>query len=88
MKENRTFDQILGDLHNGSNGDPSLALFGEGVTPSFHRMARNFVTIDNFMDPGDGSMDGWSWSMRGRVTNTETITQQEQLCAREPRTFL
>jgi 6-phosphogluconolactonase (cycloisomerase 2 family) len=77
VKENRTFDQILGDLGNGSNGDPSLALFGEGVTPSFHRMARNFVTIDNFMDPGDGSMDGWSWSMRGRVTNTETITQQE-----------
>ena len=76
VKENRTFDQILGDLGNGSNGDPSLALFGELVTPSFHRMARNFVTLDNFMDPGDGSMDGWSWSMRGRVTNTETITQQ------------
>jgi DNA-binding beta-propeller fold protein YncE len=77
VKENRTFDQILGDLGNGSNGDSSLTLFGEGVTPSFHRMARNFVTLDNFMDPGDGSMDGWSWSMRGRVTNTETITQQE-----------
>jgi YVTN family beta-propeller protein len=76
VKENRTFDQILGDLGNGSNGEPSLALFGEGVTPSFHRMARNFVTLDNFMDPGDGSMDGWSWSMRGRVTNTETLTQQ------------
>ncbi len=76
VKENRTFDQILGDLHNGSNGDPSLALFGEPVTPSFHGMARNFVTLDNFMDPGDGSMDGWSWSMRGRVTNTETLTQQ------------
>jgi YVTN family beta-propeller protein len=77
VKENRTFDQILGDLGNGSNGDASLALFGEPVTPSFHRMAREFVTLDNFMDPGDGSMDGWSWSMRGRVTNTETITQQE-----------
>ena len=76
VKENRTFDQILGDLGNGSNGDPSLALFGEQVTPSFHSMARNFVTLDNFMDPGDGSMDGWSWSMRGRVTNTETLTQQ------------
>ena len=76
VKENRTFDQILGDLGNGSNGDPSLALFPELVTPSFHRLARNFVTLDNFMDPGDGSMDGWSWSMRGRVTNTETITQQ------------
>jgi len=77
VKENRTFDQILGDLGNGSNGDPSLTLFGQAVTPSFHRMAQNFVTLDNFMDPGDGSMDGWSWSMRGRVTNTETITQQE-----------
>jgi YVTN family beta-propeller protein len=76
VKENRTFDQILGDLGNGSNGDPSLALFGEPVTPSFHRIARDFVTFDNFMDPGDGSMDGWSWSMRGRVTNTETLTQQ------------
>ena len=77
VKENRTFDQILGDLGNGSNGEPSLALFGNLVTPSFHSMAREFVTLDNFMDPGDGSMDGWSWSMRGRVTNTETITQQE-----------
>ena len=76
VKENRTFDQILGDLGNGSNGDPSLALFGKGVTPSFHTMAQDFVTLDNFMDPGDGSMDGWSWSMRGRVTNTETLTQQ------------
>jgi YVTN family beta-propeller protein len=76
VKENRTFDQILGDLGNHSNGDPSLTLFGEQVTPSFHRMARNFVTLDNFMDPGDGSMDGWSWAMRGRVTNAETLTQQ------------
>ncbi len=76
VKENRTFDQILGDLGNGSNGDPSLALFGQGVTPSFHSIARDFVTLDNFMDPGDGSMDGWSWSMRGRVTNTETLSQQ------------
>src|SRR5258705_9156799 len=76
VKENRTFDQILGDLGNGSNGDPSLTLFGEAATPSFHRMSREFVTLDNFMDPGDGAMDGWSWSMRGRVTNTETVTQQ------------
>ena len=77
VKENRTFDQILGDLGNGSDGDPAITLFGKRVTPSFHLMAQNFVTLDNFMDPGDGSMDGWSWSMRGRVTNTETITQQE-----------
>ncbi|HET6309327.1 MAG TPA: bifunctional YncE family protein/alkaline phosphatase family protein [Rhodopila sp.] len=76
VKENRTFDQILGDLDNGSNGDPSLAQFGRYLTPNFHRMASNFVTLDNFMDPGDGSMDGWSWSMNGRITSTEEITQQ------------
>jgi DNA-binding beta-propeller fold protein YncE len=76
VKENRTFDQILGDLGNGSDGDSSLTLFGKRVTPSFHAMASQFVTLDNFMDPGDGSMDGWSWSMRGRVTNVETLTQQ------------
>ncbi len=76
MKENRTFDQILGDLGNGSNGDASLTQFGESLTPNFHRLSRQFVTLDNFMDPGDGSMDGWSWSIQGRVTNTETITQQ------------
>ena len=76
IKENRTFDQILGDLGNGSNGDPTLTLFGRRITPNFHKMAANFVTLDNFMDPGDGSMDGWAWSLQGRVTNTETINQQ------------
>ena len=76
VKENRTFDQVLGDLGNGSNGAASLTQFGEGLTPNYHRIARRFVTLDNFMDPGDGSMDGWSWSMQGRVTNMEAITQQ------------
>jgi YVTN family beta-propeller protein len=76
VKENRTFDQILGDLGNSANGDPSLTQFPESITPNFHRLARQFVTLDNFMDPGDGSMDGWAWSLQGRVTNTETITQQ------------
>lgn len=76
IKENRTFDQILGDLNNGSNGDPSLTQFGESITPNHHRLAREFVTLDNFMDPGDGSMDGWSWGLQGRVTNTEALTQQ------------
>src|SRR4029077_14163319 len=76
VKENRTFDQVLGDLTNGANGDASLTQFGQALTPNFHRMARQFVTLDNFTDPGDGSMDGWAWSLQGRVTNTETITQQ------------
>ncbi|RQS75574.1 hypothetical protein DID96_03965 [Burkholderia sp. Bp8963] len=76
VKENRTFDQILGDLHNGANTAPALTMFGKNITPNFHSLASNFVTLDNFMDPGDGSMDGWSWALQGRVTNTETITQQ------------
>ena len=76
VKENRTFDQMLGDLTNGANVDPHLTQFGQALTPNYHHFANNFVTLDNFMNPGDGSMDGWSWSLQGRVTNTETITQQ------------
>jgi YVTN family beta-propeller protein len=76
VKENRTFDQVLGDLTNGAHSDPQLTQFGQALTPNYHRIATSFVTLDNFMNPGDGSMDGWSWSLQGRVTNTETITQQ------------
>jgi DNA-binding beta-propeller fold protein YncE len=76
VKENRTFDQVLGDLNNGSDGEPNLAVFGNAITPNHHNLASNFVTLDRFFDPGDGSMDGWSWSMAGRVTSTEAITQQ------------
>jgi DNA-binding beta-propeller fold protein YncE len=76
VKENRTFDQVLGDLGNGSNGDPRLTQFGRRLTPNYHALSKNFVTLDNFMDPGDGSMDGWSWAMQGRTTNTNTINQQ------------
>jgi YVTN family beta-propeller protein len=76
VKENRTFDQVLGDLTNGAKVDPSLVQFGEALTPNYHKLSRQFVTLDNFMNPGDGSMDGWSWTLQGRVTKTETITQQ------------
>lgn len=76
VKENRTFDQVLGDLDNGSDGDPRLTQFGRALTPNNHNLATRFVTLDNFMHPGDGSMDGWSWTLQGRVTNTEAITQQ------------
>ena len=77
IKENRTFDQMLGDLNNGANADPSLVQFGRAITPNFHRISKQFVTLDNFLDPADGSMDGWSWSMRGRITNDEEVTQQQ-----------
>ena len=61
MKENRTYDQILGDLGRG-DGDPSLAIFGADVTPNTHALADRFVTLDNFYSDGDVSVDGWSWS--------------------------
>jgi YVTN family beta-propeller protein len=77
VKENRTFDQILGDLGNGSNGDPTLTMYGKATTPNFHNIASNFVTLDNFADPGDGSMDGWSWVQHAHVTPTEEVSQQE-----------
>lgn len=67
---------MLGDLTNGARVDPSLVQFGQALTPNYHKLAREFVTLDNFMNPGDGSMDGWSWTLQGRVTKTETITQQ------------
>jgi DNA-binding beta-propeller fold protein YncE len=68
VKENRTYDQILGDLDRG-NGDPSLTQFGEQVTPNFHKIARKFVDLDNFYDPGDVSSNGWPWSTAGRESD-------------------
>ena len=68
VKENRTYDQVLGDLGKG-NGDPSLVLFGAGVTPNEHALARNFVTLDNFMDTGEVSGNGWPWSTDARETD-------------------
>jgi YVTN family beta-propeller protein len=76
VRENRTFDQILGDLTNGAEVDPTLVQFGRAITPNDHKVATEFVTLDNFMNPGDGSMDGWSWAMQGRVTKVESLTQQ------------
>lgn len=61
VKENRTYDQVLGDLPQG-NGDPSLVLFGNNVTPSLHALAQRFVLLDNFYDAGEASGDGWPWS--------------------------
>jgi YVTN family beta-propeller protein len=64
IKENRTYDQVLGDMREG-NGDTSLVLFGERVTPNQHALAREFVLLDNFYVDAEVSMDGHSWSMGG-----------------------
>ncbi len=61
IKENRTYDQVLGDLEKG-NGDPSLCILPEPVTPNHHRLARQFVTFDNFLDSGETSNTGWNWT--------------------------
>jgi YVTN family beta-propeller protein len=66
IKENRTYDQILGDLSIG-NGDPALTEFGEATTPNLHALAHNFVTLDNFYDRSEVSFDGWSWSTSARA---------------------
>lgn len=61
IKENRTYDQVLGDVPAG-NGDPSLVLFGERVTPNQHKMVRDFVLLDNTYCSGILSADGHQWS--------------------------
>jgi hypothetical protein len=60
IKENRTYDQLFGDLPRG-NGDPSLVLFGEDVTPNQRRLAQQFVVLDNFYATGGNSADGHQW---------------------------
>ena len=61
IKENRTYDQILGDLKVG-NGDPSLNMYGEDITPNEHKLALQFGVLDNFYDSGEVSGDGHQWS--------------------------
>lgn len=68
LKENRTYDQILGDLGVG-NGDPSLTMYGEDITPNEHKLARQFGILDNFYDSGDVSGDGHMWSTAATVTD-------------------
>lgn len=66
VKENRTYDQVFGDLEVG-NGDPKLTEFPDATTPNHHKLARDFVTLDNFYCTSEVSYDGWSWSTSGRA---------------------
>ncbi len=67
VKENRTYDQVLGDLGKG-NGDPSFAIYGKDVTPNQHKLARDFVTLDNFYAAGGNSADGHQWLTQANET--------------------
>jgi DNA-binding beta-propeller fold protein YncE len=62
IKENRTYDQVFGDMKEG-NGDANLCIFPEKITPNHHRLARQFVLLDNFYVDGEVSASGHEWSM-------------------------
>jgi YVTN family beta-propeller protein len=68
LKENRTYDQVLGDMTQG-NGDTSLCLFGRGITPNAHSLSETFVLLDNFYVDAEVSADGHNWSMAGYATD-------------------
>jgi YVTN family beta-propeller protein len=68
IKENRTYDQVLGDLPKG-NGDPRLAIFGREVTPNHHKLAEEFVLLDNLYCDAEVSVDGHSWSTSAYATD-------------------
>jgi DNA-binding beta-propeller fold protein YncE len=75
LKENRTYDQILGDLKVG-NGDPALTMYGEDITPNEHKLALEFGVLDNFYDSGEVSGDGHVWSTAAITSDYNEQTWQ------------
>lgn len=68
IKENRTYDQVLGDIGKG-NSDPTLTMFGRDVTPNQHKLAEQFVLLDNFYAVGGNSADGHQWLTQANETD-------------------
>ncbi len=75
IKENRTYDQILGDLKPG-DGDPSLTMYGAEITPNEHQLALQFGILDNFYDSGEVSGDGHLWSTAAITSDYNEKTWQ------------
>jgi DNA-binding beta-propeller fold protein YncE len=75
IKENRTYDQILGDLKPG-DGDPSLTMYGADITPNEHKLAMQFGVLDNFYDSGEVSGDGHLWSTAAITSDYNEKTWQ------------
>src|SRR5579872_71372 len=75
IKENRTYDQVLGDLKIG-NGDSSLTMYGNDVTPNEHKLALQFGVLDNFYDSGEVSGDGHEWSTAAITSDYNENTWQ------------
>ena len=86
IKENRTYDQVFGDI-KGANGDPSLVMFGEDITPNQHQLAREFGILDNFYDSGEVSGDGHNWSTAAIGSDYLEKTVQADYRNREERTY-
>jgi YVTN family beta-propeller protein len=68
IKENRTYDQVFGDLEKG-NGDPTLAAFGEQITPNLHKLAKKYVTLDNFYASAEISAQGHNWATAAKAND-------------------
>jgi len=68
IKENRTYDQVLGDLPEG-DGEPELCIFGEKITPNTHKLAKQFVLLDNYYVSGKSSAEGHQWTDASIVTD-------------------
>jgi YVTN family beta-propeller protein len=83
IKENRTYDQVLGDMPQG-NGDTSLCIFGEKITPNQHALARNYVLVDNFYVDAEVSADGHNWSMASYATDVIEKTWPTNYSSRGP----
>ncbi len=81
IKENRTYDQVFGDMRQG-NGDPDLVLFGETNTPNHHALAREFVLLDNLYCDAEVSADGHNWSMAAYATDYVEKTWPSQYSGR------
>ena len=71
QKENRTYDQVLGDLTQG-NGDPTRVQFPQPISPNEHLLATQFALLDNYYDAGDVSGDGWNWDTQGHANDVTT----------------
>jgi len=82
IKENRTYDQIFGDLGVG-NGMPELTMYGEEVTPNQHKLARQFGVLDNFYDSGEVSGDGHVWSNAAINSDYNEKTWQQSYRGKE-----
>jgi len=83
IKENRTYDQVLGDMPQG-NGDSSLCIFGREVTPNQHTLAGDFVLLDNFYVDAEVSEDGHNWSMAAYATDVIEKTWPTNYGSRGP----